>query len=516
MRGVEQQERGAGVGSVQLARNAFHLLLGQAGTMVLGILFSSIVGRPEGLGVKGLGPVDFGLFFLLNSFASFAMVLVDWGQQYFGIREVARAPERGGDLLGTGLVIRGFGMVAICGPAAIAAWALGYDGRTRWFTTAVVLTSLPYFLAQGFGIAFRGRDRMELDAAVSVANRAVGLLCAWLALYFGLGLPGVLGAMAVGGLAALALAFRLYPRLDGSGPLRLSPATARFVLRGGTPLFLMSLAVYVQPYLDAVLLSKMVPAEVLGWYGAAKSIMGTLLAPALIIGSAAFPRLSRAASSPVAFRDELATALRPVLWLGGLAAVGTWLFAATAIQVVYGGKHYDPATVILQVHGLGLVLLFLDVLLACSLTALGRSTAMAVGKIVSVAGGVGLELFLIPHFQRTSGNGGIGVTLATVLAELVVFAGYLLLLPRGALSRRVVLDALRTVGTAFATWGVFRLLPPLSPWIGIPLCVVLFAVLSAAVGFLRPADLRVLPALLRSKVGAESGAALAGSGGPRE
>jgi len=499
---------------VQLARNAFHLVLGQMGTMVLGILFSATVGRKSGLGVQGLGPVDFGLFFLLNSFATFAMVLVDWGQQYFGIREVARTPERGGDLLGTGLVIRGLGMVAICGPAALAAWALGYDARTRLFTTVVVLTSIPFFLAQGFGIVFRGRDRMELDAAVSVTNRAAGLVCAWIALYFGLGLPGVLGAVAMGGLAALALAYRLYPSLQNSGPLRVSRATARFVLWGGTPLFLMTFAVYVQPYLDAVLLSRLVPPEVMGWYAAAKSIMGTLLAPALIIGSAAFPRLSRAASNHAVFRDELATALRPVLWLGGLAAVGTWLFAPTAINVVYGGKHFDPAAVILQVHGLGLVLLFLDVLLACALTALGRSTAMAVGKMLSVAGGVGLELFFIPYFQRRQGNGGIGVTLATVLAELVVFTAYLLLLPRGVLSRRVGLDALRTVGTGAGTWAVIHFLPPLSPWIGIPLCVVVFALLSSLVGFLRPADLKVIPALLRRGPVPEPGPALAGSSGP--
>ena len=73
--------------SIHIARNAMHLVAGQAATMVLGILFSAMLGRRLGAG-------DFGLYFLISSFSTFALVLVDWGQQYFGIREVAREPER--------------------------------------------------------------------------------------------------------------------------------------------------------------------------------------------------------------------------------------------------------------------------------------------------------------------------------------------------------------------------------------------------------------------------------------
>ena len=76
--------------SVHIARNAAALVAGQAVTMVLGILFSAMLGRALGVG-------DFGLYFLINSFAAFALVLVDWGQQWFGVREVAKAPERGGE-----------------------------------------------------------------------------------------------------------------------------------------------------------------------------------------------------------------------------------------------------------------------------------------------------------------------------------------------------------------------------------------------------------------------------------
>src|SRR5260370_37386875 len=84
--------------SAGLARNAFYLVMGQVATTALAIVFNGAVGRL-------LGPNDFGLYFLISSFAAFAYVVVDWGQQFYGLREVARTPERGGVLLGTGLAL---------------------------------------------------------------------------------------------------------------------------------------------------------------------------------------------------------------------------------------------------------------------------------------------------------------------------------------------------------------------------------------------------------------------------
>ena len=479
--------------ALQLARNAFNLVLGQSGTMVLGILFNALLGRALGAG-------DFGLYFLVNTFAGFALVLVDWGQQYYGIREVARAPERGGDLLGTGLVLRSVGTLAVSVPTALTAWALGYDHRTIWFTVVFLILNIPFFLAQNFGIVFRARDHMNLDAMVSVTNRAAGLVLAVGALTLGFGLGGALVGQGLGGLVALLLAARLYAGVY-SRPLRFSLTTAREILTGGTALVLMLIAVAVQPYVDAVLLSKLVPKEVVGWYAAAKSIMGTLLAPAIILGSAAFPRLSRANRDPSLFRSEFTTAQRPMLWLGGLTAVGTWLFADVAIRVVYGRHGFAPSGIILQIFGLGLFLIFVDVLIGTALTSVDRAGSFAGLKIGSVVLSLGLELALIPYFQHRWGNGGIGVTVATGLSELLVFSGGLWMLPRGTLDAAVFVDFARALGSGLLTAVAFHWLPALPPWLGIPLCIALFAVCSAVFGLLRRDDLRLLKALFERRQG---------------
>ncbi len=306
----------------------------------------------------------------------------------------------------------------------------------------------------------------------------------------------MVAAQAAAGLVALALAAQLYRRVT-TGPLRYSAQTAREVMAGGSALVTMLAAVSVQPYLDAIILSKLAPADAVGWFGAAKNIMGTLLAPAIILAAAEFPRLSRAASDLGSFALEVRSALRPILWLGALGGVGTYLFADLAIAIIYGQQHFGPAGTILKVYGPCLFLVFIDVLFGYALTAMGRATAFSVAKVGSVVLSTALDLILIPIFQRNTGNGGMGVVVAFAASEAVVFAGALFLLPRGSFGPGAALDVGRALGSAALTALLVRSLPPLPFYLGLPLCVIAFSLCSVALGLVRRTDARLLWALLR-------------------
>jgi len=478
-------------GNARVAHNIFFLVLGQGVTTALGIVYSGSLGR-------FLGANEFGLFFLLSSFAAFAYVLVDWGQQLYVIREVARSPLRSGELLGTGIVLRMVGTLLVCIPTGLAAWALGYGQRAEWFTLAFIVSSLPFWLGQLYGIVFRGRDHMGLDAMVAVVNKSIALLLALTALFLGLGLGGVIVAQACAGGVALIVAMRLYRRVT-SAAVQFSRTTAREMLSGGAALAAMFLAIYAQSYIDAVLLSKLAPLDAVGWYAAAKSIMGTLFAPAGILASSFFPRLSRAAANRTDFTREVRKALRLMLWLGGLVGVGTYLFADTAIRLIYGTLHFGPAADILRVFGPGLFLLFIGVFFSHVLTALGRERAFVVAKVSSVILSTLLALILIPYFQRRSGNGGIGVVLAFVLSEFVIFGSSLFLMPRGTLGSALFVDGARAIAAAALTAALFDVVPPMSSWFGIPICVFAFAGLSWSVGLVRRADIDLLAAVVQNR-----------------
>jgi PST family polysaccharide transporter len=473
------------------ARNVLALLAGQVGTTALAIVFSAALGR-------SLGADDFGTYYLITTMATFAYVFVEWGQPFCVIREAARQPQRSGELLGTALAWRVVLAMAVMVPAGIVEWSLGYEAHTTLLSVVLIAAMLPLFLAQAYGMVFRAWDQMGREAAVSVSNKAVALCIALPALALGAGIPGVIFALGVAGVAALAMAARLYRRL-AAPPLQVSSRTARELFIAGTPILAMSATIAAQPYLDAIILSKLAPAAAVGWFGAAKVILGTLTAPATILATAAYPRLVRAWGTP-ALPREVRSALRPLLWLGALAGTGTYLFAGTVVTLIYGPTGFGPTATILQVFAPGFLLLFIDILLGHIVYASGRGTGFTIAKVLSVVVGIALNFLLIPLFQERYGNGGIGVLVAFALSELIVFAGAVIVLRKVALERAMAVDVVRALATAAATLFLFRLLPPLPPWAGAPLCVAAFASASLFFGLACREDLAVLRALVpRSK-----------------
>jgi O-antigen/teichoic acid export membrane protein len=278
--------------------------------------------------------------------------------------------------------------------------------------------------------------------------------------------------------------------------VRYSPQIAREVLIGGSAFITMALAANIQSYIDVVILSKLVPVDSVGWYGAAKTIIGTIFAPALILGAASFPSLVRAVANERAFKTEVRAALRPLQWLGALAAIGTFLFADDAIAVVYGQKHFGPSGMILKVYAPAFFLLFINVPLGYALSALDRAMALSVLKVASVALGTVLELVLIPIFQQHSGNGGMGVAAAFVASEVVVLGGAIFLL-RECLALDFAADVARALASASVTLLLFWWMPPLPLLVSLPLCVIVYLLCSVGLGLVRRADVELLRALLR-------------------
>ena len=287
-------------------------------------------------------------------------------------------------------------------------------------------------------------------------------------------------------------------RRIGIAPSAATRAVARGLLVGGTPIVAMTLAIAAHDYIDAVILSKLAPDRVIGWYGAARNISGTLIAPATILASAAFPRLSRAAKDAGLLKIEIHAALRPVLLLGGLAGVGTYLFAEAAVGIVYGGK-FAPAGSILKVFAPGLFLLFVDVLFGAAVVAAGRSAALALAKVANVALSAGLSLLLVPYCERRYGNGGMGSVLSFVFSELVMFVSAVLILPRGALDARVFMHVGRAVVMAAATLGLVVAMPTGTPFVDLGVAVVVFTALAFALRLVGRSDVEQLLRLVRRR-----------------
>jgi O-antigen/teichoic acid export membrane protein len=195
-------------------------------------------------------------------------------------------------------------------PLLLIASLLGYGASTVSILALYFVAMLPLSLAQAFGAVFRGFDRMDRDALVSVLNSAAGLVLVVVALTCGGGLVAVGLCQLAAGVLSLVVAHQLYRGLRGK-PLSSTRCMARHLWRGGAAIVSLTVVQAAQSYLDVLILSKLASPEAVGHFGVARNIMGTLLAPTVILATAAFPQLSRAAGTTSRFGAEAGTPLGP-------------------------------------------------------------------------------------------------------------------------------------------------------------------------------------------------------------
>jgi len=466
-----------------MVRNFLHLGAGQVATTVLTIMLSATMARVLSLG-------EFGLLVLLMSIATFAFVVVDWGYSPLVIRESARQPRSTGQLLGSALVLRTVVALIACPVIIGVTWMLGYEMRTRLLAGAMILALLPQYLALSFGWAYRAHERMDRDALLNFFLKLVVLVLSIACFAAGGRVPALLFAWFVAGSLTLMVGAVIYRRL-GLPDLAFSRDSAAVLLRDGAPLFLVTVAGALEHVLNANILYKLAsPAEV-GWFGAAWTIAGTLLAPGTVLCTAAYPRLSTSVGDAAGFKQTFDASLRPLLLLAVLGAAGTYIFADVPVGLIYGIEKFGPAADILRAFAPVLLLIYVDLYLSMAIVATGRTGWIAVVKATSVALTTGLVFILVPVCEQRFGNGGLGIMYALAGGEVLMFGACVILL-RGAVDTRIISELFRGLLAGGGTVALFLMLPTISPVMSIPLCVVVFAVLALLVGALRRADIDVL------------------------
>ena len=209
----------------------------------------------------------------------------------------------------------------------------------------------------------------------------------------------------------------------------------------------------MQTFVDTIVLSKLVPPEVVGWYGAARNIMGVLFAPALILSHRFLSLNSPACQVRRRICAATARPLEAAARAGGIG--GRWHVPVRGrgggASSMGGATSIQPLAV-LQVFAPVLPLFFIDILLGFAIIAAGKTKELAAVKLLSVAVSTGLAILLIPVCQARLGNGGIGSVLAFGSSEVLMLAAFLWLLPRGAVDRSALLDFLRAAAAAGVRW----------------------------------------------------------------
>jgi O-antigen/teichoic acid export membrane protein len=436
---------------------------------------ATIVGTPlsiltNAVTARYLGPAAFGYIYLGTTFNAFGFLAVEWGLSGVLPALVAADRTQAGRLLGTSLVWRALMSVATYFVLMALSLLLGYPGEVRTVISLVFIGFAVSAMSNAGQWTILGLERADVAAYRQVFEQFVTLLIVAPILVLG----GGVNAAMTGHAAATVLAL-IYicsaVRASLIGRLSFEFSTLKMLLRNGTPFVFMSLVMVLQPVIDAAFLSKLAPAEVVGWHSAVRRLVGFLVFPAASLVGALYPTLCRlrATDSPE-FVETVRSALRATTLLVVPVAVGCLLYPDIGIAL-FDKTSFRPAEDNLRAMSLFLFLLYFTMIVGVSIIAAGQQRAWSIVQASCVAVSVVLDPILIPWFQRRTGNGGLGLCTAAIVAEIIVLICGVFMAERGVFDRRFARSIIPAVLSGFAMIGAALVLQPLSSFAAAPLAV---------------------------------------------
>jgi len=474
-----------------ILRNALFLIASQAIVTPLTLIITAVMGRY-------LGPAEYGDLFLAGTFAGLAFLLVEWGQGPLLTAQVARDHARAGELAGTSLAFRAVGSLLVGAALMALSLLLGKGTDFLVVMALIVLGSTVGTLAGGFQDVVRGFERMDFGAASYVGWQVLRLIVVVPTLLLGGRLRAVLVAQAACGVIGLVLVVRLLPRV-GVTALRARWATARQLLIGGVPFLVFALSLALHANVDAVLMSKLASREAVGWFAASGKLQGALIYPVSVLIAAIYPTLCRLhVEDRDEFRRTAAAAMRTTTLLVLPLAGCCFLYPDVGVRL-FGAGSFGPAEDNLRVLSLAVFLLYFSMPVSTCLNSSGRQWPWTITQFACVLLALGLDSLLIPHFQATRGNGGLGVCWSAAASEGVKVAIGVALLPRGIFTAAVLRQLLLAALAASAMLAVAALTLRFGSFVSAPLALGAYAFCLWLTGGVDREQLEAVRAIVRRR-----------------
>ena len=426
-----------------------------------------------------LGDTQFGKLFFAISYSTIFSTLINLGVNTFLIKEVAILRPTP-DMPATEVAKRHRGLHALLSnvltckiPLAairyvfqsVLSFLLPYDVATREAVMIIGLGACLSAITQTIGGAFQGLEYMLAPSAILVVEKTIITAGCALLLWRGHSLVAVCWVHTAAAAVSFILSLGWLYRRERFG-FAWDWELLRRIVVGGLPFLIWVVFSEIYIRIDVLMLSLMTSDAVVGWYGAATRLYGTLLFIPSVLTTSIFPAMMRLGSDIVdeaAFSRASERLMNLVLFAAIPVSAGTIAIANPFVRLLYGPGSFENAGPNLQVLGGSILLVCIDVVLGTALIARGKEKPWAGMAIAAAIFNPLVNLWAIPLTTRIWGNGGLGAAAATALTELLMMFGALWLLPWGVFSRRNVIVGLKgcLIGAAMVVllrwWGTENL-----------------------------------------------------------
>ena len=430
------------------------------------------------------GPMGTGEYSYAFALGAFVAILATSGIEQYGVRQLAclKSPQEKSDcwhsLLVTQLIQLSIGLLILCAVMLVA-------GTSR--ASPIVIVELTVFLV-GWGLSrtlyvpASAAQAMVGPAFTELSCRLAGTLFALaMCLYKSMPLSAILAGFPISGLVLAALALRNASTHGARFSLHARWQEVVETVRGAAPFTVCEALGQFYMRVDLLLIVFLLGKANGGWYATDIKIVEVGIMPLVLLGTAAYPVLSRgAAHGAEAFTPLSRDFFRSVLFASGWLAVGLYCLAPLVLTRLLGNA-FQPAGHLLPLFAVLAVFKGVEVVLYRLLYAVKKQNTYLGTLAVGTAMIVLLNYTLIPRYGAT------GAVIAVLLSSAVVNVGCAFALrheiAHSLFGRSGVRLALVLAATLVAVFGLRAL--DIGAWeVGIAGCV--FFPLAALVSGLFP------------------------------
>lgn len=468
------------LGTATMVGRSFSFRLGSQILSAL-INVAGMVALGNYLAAEGYGQYAF-YYALVPLIAS----LSDLGVGVIITREVARDKEMGARHLGDALIIKGLVGAALLVVVGVTA-PLALAPLPALLVCLVTATAIIDY-SQDTGMwTFRAHDRQDLEALLLIVSQTVWLsgilICAWLNAPLPMLLASATAAFAIRlSVGAWLVSHKVYrPRFEPDWP------RLRALIAEGLPFGLAMFLVALYGRAGVLLLKGLSSDADVGYFNVGYMLSQPLGFISSAFSISAFPSLARAAQRGAdAVRPTLRRAVKFQFLIAFPVTVGLLLLAKRLIPLLFHGGGFRQSAIALKVIGLGLTLIFLNLMSRYVLAALNEQRAYLRAIVTGLVVNVATSAVLIPSI------GFLGACAGLLAGELAVLFGCQWTLRRYLAYRDLLREAWRPLIAALGMGAVVWLLRPLHVLVLPVIGAIVYAVLLLMVRALTADELDIL------------------------
>ncbi len=395
-------------------RPALARVLANVGWLVGDNAFRLVYGVVVGAWVaRYLGPSRLGELSYVTSIAFFCAVTSQLGMSAIAVREVARAPQKAGEVLGTVLRLRIGAGVLLWVLSIVAVSVLQPQDRQALLMMAVVggtvLCSASDTVDLWFQSQIRSRRTVTAKASAYVCS---GVLKVSLILAHASLLAFAVVTLVESALAAGALWF-IYRRDPAPTRWSWERSWVRRLLPESWPYLVSAVAITIYMRLDQVMLRQMVGQHELGIYSVVIPIATAGYVIPMAVSTSLAPIIAqRKEADPAGYHRAIMRSFTLMWWI--MLPI-TLLIAGTSgylIRFLYGGAYAASASV-LAIHVFANIPVALGVAQGNWLVNERKNVVAMYQAGLGALSNVGLNLWLIPRY------GAQGAAMATLVAQVI-------------------------------------------------------------------------------------------------